>query len=143
VCHTVVYLQNKSPHIVLGKLTPTKAFTGTMLDVNDIHIWGNVCYYHLPSVKRTKLDLIAEKGLLVGYSEASKAYRIFVSSRRKIILCRDVHFEEESALWRSNDLPTLTEDQQGHDSGVKVESVWGQVSRSQGTQGIGTGVQIV
>jgi hypothetical protein len=117
----------------LGKLTPEEVFTGTRPDVSHIRIWGSVCYCHVPSEKRTKLDPTAEKGLLVGYSEASKAYRIFVPSRRKIIVCRDVQFEEERALQRSRDLPTLTEDQQGHDSGVKVESVQGQVFGSQGT----------
>jgi hypothetical protein len=40
------------------------------------------------------------KGLLVGYSKASKAYRIFVPAHKKIIVCRDVQFEEERALRR-------------------------------------------
>jgi hypothetical protein len=38
-------------------------------------------------------------------------------------------------------LPRLTEDQQGQDLGVKIETVQGQGSGSQGTQGTGTGVQ--
>jgi hypothetical protein len=51
--------------------------------------------------KRKKIEPTIDKGFLVGYSKASKAYWIFVPARRKIIVCRDVQFEEEHALTRS------------------------------------------
>jgi hypothetical protein len=92
---TVVYIQNRSPHTVLGKLTPEEVFTSTRSNVSHLRIWGSVCYCHVPSEKRTKLDPTADKGILVGYSKASKAYRIFVPARRKIVVCRDVQFKEE------------------------------------------------
>ena len=101
----MVYIQNRSPHRILGKLTPKEVFTGTKPDVSHLHIWGSVCYCHVPSEKRIKLEPTADKGLLVGYSETSKAYRIFVPTRRKIIVCRDVQMEER-ALRRYRDLPT-------------------------------------
>jgi hypothetical protein len=37
---TVVYIQNRSPHTVLGKLTPEEVFTGTRPDVSHFRIWG-------------------------------------------------------------------------------------------------------
>jgi hypothetical protein len=104
---TVVYIQNRSPHTVLGKLTPEEVFTNTKPDVSQFRIWGSICYCHVPSKKRTKLDPTADKKILVGYNEASKAYGIFVPTRRKIIVCRDVQFEEEHALRRSRDLPYI------------------------------------
>jgi hypothetical protein len=58
------------------------------------------------------------KRLLVGYSEASKAYMIYVLARMKIIVCRDVEFEEERALRRLKDSPTSVENQQGYSTGV-------------------------
>jgi hypothetical protein len=60
--------------------------------------------------KRMKLDPTTNKGILVVYSEASKAYEIFVPARRKIIACRNVQFEEECALRRSRDLAKHLED---------------------------------
>jgi hypothetical protein len=126
--HIVVYLQNMSPHTVLGKLTPEEVFTGTKPDVSHLHIWGSICSCHVPLEKRTKLEPTTNKGLLVAYSEASKAYKIFVITRRKIIVCRDVQFEE-CALRRSRDLPT--QDQHGHDLGVKIEEAYGQSTGSQ------------
>ena len=75
--------------------------------------------------KRTKLEPTTDKGLLVGYSEASKAYRIFVPTCRKIIVCRDVQFEDERALRRSRDLSVQNQHEQ--DSRVKIEEAQGQI----------------
>jgi hypothetical protein len=50
-----VYLQNTSPHTVLGKRTPEETFSGTRPDVSHIRIWGNVCYCHVPLEKRKNL----------------------------------------------------------------------------------------
>jgi hypothetical protein len=97
-CNTAVYLQNRSPHKVLGNVTPEEAFTGRKPDISHLRIFGCVAYCHIPAEKRTKLDPTAEKGILVGYSETSKAYRIYIPSTRKTVLRRDVKFEEERAL---------------------------------------------
>jgi hypothetical protein len=39
----------------------------------------------------------------VGYSESSKAYRIYIASQRRIEVSRDVTFEEEIAFRRSRE----------------------------------------
>jgi hypothetical protein len=67
------------------------------------------------------MDPTTVKGLLVGYNEASKAYMIYVPARMKVIVCRDVQFEEERALRRSKDLPTSVENQQGHNTRVQEQ----------------------
>jgi hypothetical protein len=72
VYNTAVYLQNRSPHRVLGNVTPKEAFTGKKLDIGHLRIFGCVVYCHIPAEKRTKLDPTVEKGILVGYSETSK-----------------------------------------------------------------------
>ena len=65
------------------------------------------------------MDPSGEKGLLVGYSDISKAYRFYIPTRRRIIVNRDVQFDEDRALRRSLDLPT--EQQPAHESRVKLE----------------------
>jgi hypothetical protein len=125
----VVYIHNRSPHTVVGNLTPDEVFTGTKPDVSHLRIWANICYCHVPSEKRTKLEPTTDKGLLIGYIEASKAYKIFVPIHRKIIVCRDVQFEEECALRRSRDLSV--QDQHEQDSRVKIEEAHGQIIGSQ------------
>ena len=54
----------------------------------------------------TKLDQTAERGYFVGYSETSKAYRIFIPGTKRIIIRRDVKFMEDKAFKRSGDLLT-------------------------------------
>ena len=116
---TVVYIQNKCPHTALGRKTPEEVFTGTKPDVSHIRIFGSVCYCHVHLDNRKKLDPSGEKGLLVGYSEISKAYRVYIPARRRIIASRDVQFDEDRALWRSLNL--LAEQQPAQESGVKLE----------------------
>ena len=44
--------------------------------------------------------------LVTTYNKISKAYRVYIPARRRIIVSRDVQFDEDRALWRSLDLPT-------------------------------------
>jgi hypothetical protein len=64
-----------------------------------------------PSEKRTKLEPTAEKGIFVGYSETSKAYRIYIPSLKKTMVRRDVKFEEDKAFRKSHVSPTVEEGQ--------------------------------
>jgi hypothetical protein len=100
-CYNIVYLYNKSPHRALGDKTPEEAFSGKKPDVGHFRIFGCLTYSHVPSEKRTKLETTTEKGIFVGYSETSKAFRIYIPSLRKTILRRDVRFEEDGAFRKS------------------------------------------
>ena len=71
---------------------------GTRPDVSHIRIFGSVCYCHVHADNRKKLDPSGDKGLLVGYSEISKAYRVYIPAHRRIIVSRDVQFDEGRAL---------------------------------------------
>jgi hypothetical protein len=91
-CLTTIYIQKRSPHTILG---PKEVYIGTRLDVSHLHIFGSICYCNVPLEKRAKLDPTTNKGILVGYNEISKPYHIFVTECRRIVVCRDVQFEEE------------------------------------------------
>jgi len=54
-----------------------------------------VAYAHVPNEKRSKLEDKSVKCTHIGYSEVSKAYKIFDQKKRKIILSKDVVFDEE------------------------------------------------
>ena len=49
------------------------------------------------------MEPTAEKGIFVGYDETSKAFRIYLPSQRKVVVRRDVRFEEEKAFKKSID----------------------------------------
>jgi len=59
-------------------------------------VFGSLCYFHVPSAKRGKLDERAEKGILVGYAAESKGYRIYNLNGAKIQISKDVYFDENS-----------------------------------------------
>ena len=61
-----------------------------------------------------KLEPTAEKGILVGYSETSKGYRIYILEQRKIVVRRDVRFEENRAFRKSMELRDLIHRPQRH-----------------------------
>ena len=49
------------------------------------------------------MDPSGKKGIFVGYSETSKAYRIYVPGQRQIEVSRDVTFDEDAAFLRSKE----------------------------------------
>jgi hypothetical protein len=47
-------------------------------EVSHFHIFGCPIYIHVLIEKRTKLNPSSRKGLFVGYSETSKAYKVYI-----------------------------------------------------------------
>ena len=75
-------------------MTHEECFLGKRPEVGHFRIFGSLTYSHVPSEKRTKLEPTVEKGIFVGYDETSKAFRIYLPSLRKVVVRRDVKFEE-------------------------------------------------
>lgn len=59
----------------------------------------------MPKDKINKLEPFGNKWIFVGYSENSKAYRIYVSGQRDVEVSHDVTFDEDTALGKATDLP--------------------------------------
>src|SRR5713101_2421118 len=74
---TAMYVQNRTPHRVLENKTPEEVFSDKKTKVNHLRIFHCPMYIHIPKEKMTKLDPSGKKGIFVGYSESSKAYRIY------------------------------------------------------------------
>jgi hypothetical protein len=51
-------------------------------------------YTRVPDEMRKKLDQMLKESLMMGYSETTKRYRVYDIESRKIILSRDVIFNE-------------------------------------------------
>jgi hypothetical protein len=102
-CMTAVYVQNCSHHQSLKIITPEEAFTKEKPEIGHFRIFGCPVYLHVPKEKRSKLEPSGRKGTFVGYSESSKAYRIYIPGQRQIEVRRDVTFEEEVAFQKSRE----------------------------------------
>jgi hypothetical protein len=79
---TVVYVKNRSPHHVLGNKTPKEMFSREKSEVSHLRIFDCPMYVHVPKDKRLKLDPSGKKRIFVGYSETSKAYRVYILGYR-------------------------------------------------------------
>jgi hypothetical protein len=102
---TAVYIQNRCPHKALEAKTPEEVFTGIKPSVDHLRIFGSPIYIHIPKEKRAKLEPSGKKGTFVGYSETSKAYRIYIPSQKFIEVSGDVTFHEEAAFRWDKELP--------------------------------------
>jgi transposase InsO family protein len=87
-----VYLLNRSPTTSLKMKVLQEAWSGTKLNVAHLRTFGCIAYTHIPSKLRKKLDDRSEKCIFTGYSETSKAYRLYNPISKKLILSRDVKF---------------------------------------------------
>jgi hypothetical protein len=96
-----IYVQNRSPQRILKDMTPEEAFSGKKPNVENIRIFGCPVYYDIPKDKRNKLEPSGKKGIFVGYSDSSKAYRIYIPEQHKIEVSRDVTFNEKMAFRKS------------------------------------------
>lgn len=93
--NTAVFLQNRLPTKSVQGKTPFEAWYGYKPLVKNLKVFGCICYTLVPQVKRDKLDKRADPGIFIGYSNFSKAYRVFQPESGKIVISRDVHFAEE------------------------------------------------
>jgi hypothetical protein len=104
-----MYIQNRCPHATLKDKTPEEVFSGIKHEVGHLRIFGCHVYMHVPKEKRTKMEPSGKKGFLVGCSENSKAYRIYVLGQRQIEVSRDVTFHEEVAFKKSKEIQQKSE----------------------------------
>jgi hypothetical protein len=98
---TTIYVQNRSPHRIMNDMTLEEAFSGKKPNVENLRILGCPVYSHIPKDKRNKLEPSGKKGIFVGYSDSSKAYRIYIPEQHKIEFRRYVTFNERIAFNKS------------------------------------------
>ena len=85
--------------------TPFELWYGTRPDISNLRIFGSRVFAHVPDATRRKLDPKAQEGIFVGYSERSKAYRIWDPTVRKLIVSRDVQFDENNRYIGAQEKP--------------------------------------
>lgn len=101
---TAVYLLNLSPTRALLNMVPFEAWHGFTPTVSHLKIFGCLCYSLIPSQNRKKIDSKSQKCIFVGYSTQSKAYRLYHPASKKILIRRDVIFNESvSWNWQEKD----------------------------------------
>lgn len=93
-----VHVLNRCPTLVVKDMTPEEAWCGFKPSVDHFRVFGCIGHVHIPDNKRQKLDDKSFRCVLLGLSEESKAYRLYNPVSKKVIISRDVVFEED-AKW--------------------------------------------
>ncbi|CAL8990666.1 unnamed protein product, partial [Prunus brigantina] len=76
--------------------TPMEVWSGKpCTDYKYLHIFGCPAYYH---VRESKLDPRAKKALFMGFSTGVKGYRLWCPDEKKIVVSRDVTFDEAAMV---------------------------------------------
>ena len=115
---TAAYLRNRSPTTAVEGKTPFEAWTEEKPNVSHLKTFGCVCYAHILSDERQKLDAKARKCLMLGYGTETKAYRLYDIEREKIIFSRDVITTQNEQETRTVELDCSSE---GDDSSHEVD----------------------
>ena len=92
-----VYVLNRCPTFAVKNMTPEEAWSGYKPTADHLRIFRCTAYAHIPYKKRKRLDDKGMKCVLLGVSEESKAYRLYNPISHKIIINRDVIFDEASS----------------------------------------------
>lgn len=93
---TVAYIMNRAITADVSDTTPAEIWYQKKPDVSNLRIFGTVVYSHVEKQFRDKFDCKTEKCVMVGY--APTGYRLWSTERNKIIISRDVKFDE-SKFW--------------------------------------------
>ncbi|CAL2241824.1 unnamed protein product [Prunus armeniaca] len=88
------HILNRCPTHAMKSVTPEEAWSGKKPQVNYFKVFGCLAYVHTPDNLITKLDDKSTKYVVLGVSEESKAYKLYNPETQKIIISKDVVFDE-------------------------------------------------
>jgi len=92
---TAVYLLNRSPTKALNNITPFEAWHGVKPKVSHLKIFGCVAHVKLVGPGISKLSDRSRRTVFIGYESGTKGYRLFDPSTNRLVVSRDVIFDEK------------------------------------------------
>lgn len=90
------YIKNRCPSNAIRNKTPYEMWYGHFPLVKHHRVFGSTCYALIPKVHRKKLGARSCKCIFLGYSNTSKAYRLYDEVNKKFVVSTDVIFFESS-----------------------------------------------
>jgi transposase InsO family protein len=100
-----VHVRNRCSTRAVPGATPYQVWTGRRPSIENLRVFGCVAYVHVVEQKRSdKLGDRSIRCIHVGYSAQSKAYRLYNPATDKVVVSRDVTFEEQKFVDPSSSL---------------------------------------
>ncbi|CAL1409608.1 unnamed protein product [Linum trigynum] len=88
------HVLNRSPTVAHEHKTPQEVWTGQPPSVDHFKVFGCIGHVHIPDKQRRKLDDKSQPCIFLGLSSESKAYKLYNPLTKKLIVSRDVVFDE-------------------------------------------------
>ncbi|KAG8498899.1 hypothetical protein CXB51_005256 [Gossypium anomalum] len=92
---TACFLINRSPSVAIEKKTPQEVWSGNPANYSDLKIFGCPAYAH---VDNGKLEPRSIKCVFLGYKAGVKGYKLWCPENRKVVISRDVVFDETTMI---------------------------------------------
>jgi transposase InsO family protein len=89
-----VQVHNCSPTSALPHHTPFQSWHGHKPSVSHFRAFGSTAYVHVPKAKRRHLESHTTKCVMIGYAAGTKAWRLWDPAARRVIISKDVIFDE-------------------------------------------------
>lgn len=93
----VVYFSNRCFTKGLNDMTSQEACNERKLNVTHLKVFGSIDYVYVHYQIRTKLYDKNKMMIFVGYDTKSKRYKLYNPNEEKMVINRDVEFDEEGA----------------------------------------------
>lgn len=90
-----VHIQNRTLTTAVKDQTPEEVWNKEKATAAYFRIFGCIAHAHIPDQNRSKLDSKRNKCVFLGVNDGTKAYRLYDPVTKKIIISKDVVFEEE------------------------------------------------
>jgi len=93
--HATLYTLHQCPTKAVMNLTLEEVWLGYKPSVAHMKVFCCTAYAHVPKEKRKKLDDKSMECIFIGYSIQTRSYMLFDLEARKVIISRDVGFDEQ------------------------------------------------
>ncbi|KAE8680841.1 pentatricopeptide repeat-containing protein [Hibiscus syriacus] len=105
------YLINRSPRASLAGKVAEEVWTGHDVSFDNLRIFGCPAYVHVPADERSKLDAKSKECIFLGYNKGVKGFKFWDPVAKKVVISRDVVFDEQSMLQQKQDTTVVDFDQ--------------------------------
>ena len=88
------FIINRSPSSAIDFKIPEEVWSGRPVDYSSLKIFRCSAYVHVQRGERSKLDSKSRKCVFLGFEKGIKGYRLWNPISKKMVISRDVIFDE-------------------------------------------------
>ncbi|KAI8433502.1 hypothetical protein MSG28_015534 [Choristoneura fumiferana] len=116
--NSAAYIINRTGKSSVDGKSPYELWSGKSYDIHNLKIFGTTVYVHIPKEKRHKWDLKGEKGIMVGYGETTKGFRVYFPHKNVVEIKRDIVFVKEEVTGKMESLEPCMMNEQSEECSV-------------------------